>query len=93
MTWVECREERIRCYGRRAMAGLPLFDGVPSIDGEPGRLKERAACWACGRDLRMSRWNTDTFVSRAFGWGAEKEVYCVDCFQEHGWPETFVEVE
>ncbi len=27
--WAECREERIRCYGRRAMAGLPLFDGVP----------------------------------------------------------------
>ena len=82
------REERIRRYARLAAEGKPLFDAFPSIDGS--RLVERATYWACGKDLKPSRWNTHTFVSRPFM--REHETYCVDCFAEHGWPEPDWEV-
>lgn len=83
------REWRIAELTRRADAGLPLFDAAPSNDG-PCRRKESAACWACGVPLRMSRYTRHTFVSRPFL--AERETYCVDCFEEYGFPEPVWEV-
>ena len=84
---VDGQGARVQTHAANVAAGLGVFEPPPL----PRTGPEPARCWLCGksagRSAHVRKLGWAVRLVRFWGQYTADEVYCPECFAEHGWPE------